>query len=110
MALLDKHDFQLNLKSLDIHEIIREAVRNISLQVNQKNGQIHEELGASNAILKADQTHMTNIIYNLLDNANKYSMESPSIRIITENAKKGIQIKVIDTGLGNDQRCTKNDL
>lgn len=107
MALLDKHDFQLNLKSLDIHEIIREAVRNISLQVNQKNGQIHEELGASNAILKADQTHMTNIIYNLLDNANKYSMESPSIRIITENAKKGIQIKVIDTGIGMTKDAQK---
>ncbi|HRG32608.1 MAG: HAMP domain-containing histidine kinase [Saprospiraceae bacterium] len=107
MALLDKHDFQLNLKSLDIHEIIREAVRNISLQVNQKNGQIHEELGASNAILRADQTHMTNIIYNLLDNANKYSMESPSIRIITENAKKGIQIKVIDTGIGMTKDAQK---
>ncbi|MBK8644022.1 MAG: HAMP domain-containing histidine kinase [Saprospiraceae bacterium] len=91
---------------MDIHEIILEAVRNISLQVNQKNGQIHEELqilipfsGRSNAY---DQ-------YNLqsADNANKYSMESPSIRIVTENVKKGIQIKVIDTGIGMTKEAQK---
>lgn len=100
MALLDKHDFQLNLRSLNVHEIIQQAVNNIDLQVSQRNGQIIQELSAANPIIKADHTHLTNIIYNLLDNANKYSLDSPQIKVITKNVSRGIIIIVKDKGIG----------
>ncbi|MBK7810218.1 MAG: HAMP domain-containing histidine kinase [Saprospiraceae bacterium] len=100
MALLDKQDFQLNPKDLNVHDIIREAVQNIDLQVTQKEGKISMFLDASDPNLKADQTHLTNIIYNLLDNANKYSPEKPEISVHTSNVKKGILIKVSDKGIG----------
>lgn len=100
MALLDKQDFQLNLKSVDLHEIIQKAVDNINLQVSQRNGKILKNLEASRPILVADQTHLTNIIYNLLDNANKYSSETPMIYISTRDAVAGIEIIVKDNGIG----------
>ena len=100
MALLDKHDFQLNFKQINIHEIIEQAVKNINLQVQQREGHILQELKATHFILKADQTHMTNIIYNLLDNANKYSESYPEITISTRNVPRGIEIKVSDKGIG----------
>lgn len=49
MALLDKHDFKMNLKELNIHEIIEQAVANISLQVQQRDGFIIKELNALNS-------------------------------------------------------------
>lgn len=107
MALLDKQDFQINLKELNLHEIIKEAVNNIDLQVTQKGGEIKMHLDASNSDVKADQTHLTNIIYNLLDNANKYSPEKPDIEIKTSNIKKGILIKVTDHGIGMSRENLK---
>lgn len=107
MALLDKHDFKLNLKLLDLHEIINQAVANINLQVQQREGQIHTKLEALNASMMGDPVHMTNIIYNLLDNANKYSPENPDITICTRNRGPYIEITVSDKGIGMSRDSQK---
>jgi len=108
MALLDKHDFQLSLKTIDIHEIIRQAVNNINLQVTQRNGIIDMDLNANHSLVNADQTHLTNIIYNLLDNANKYSPEEPHIQISTRNTNNmNIEISVKDNGIGMTKESQK---
>ena len=52
MALLDKHDFELNLKSVDVHEIIQNAVNNIDMQVSQRNGTLLIELNATESIIR----------------------------------------------------------
>ncbi len=43
---------------------------------------------------------MTNLVFNLLDNAIKYSPDSPEVKIITENVEQGIVIHVEDKGIG----------
>lgn len=100
MALIDKEDFKLNLRPINIHNIIEQAVANINIQVQSKNGQLHMELNALNANVLADSVHMTNIIYNLLDNANKYSPENPEIIISTRNSGHFIEISIKDNGIG----------
>lgn len=107
MALLDKHDFKMNLKELDIHEIINQAVSNIELQLQQREGIIEIELNALNAKLMGDPIHMTNIIYNLLDNANKYSPDRPEIRVITRNIGNYLEIKICDKGIGMNKESQK---
>ncbi len=107
MALMDKHDFQLNIKAVNVHEIIQQAVNTIDLQVSQREGRIMQELNATRPVIKADQTHLTNIIYNLLDNANKYSPNAPIITIITEDAAHGIFIIVKDEGIGMSKENQK---
>jgi signal transduction histidine kinase len=47
-----------------------------------------------------DKTHITNIIYNLIDNALKYSDKQPLIKVVTLNVESGIFIKIIDNGIG----------
>jgi signal transduction histidine kinase len=44
--------------------------------------------------------HLTNIIFNLIDNAIKYSKENPEIIISTYNTSEGIMIEVKDNGIG----------
>ena len=51
-------------------------------------------------IISADRIHLTNIIYNLVDNALKYSEEKPVIKISTANRDGGIQLSVSDNGIG----------
>lgn len=107
MAQIDKNEFSLKMSEMDIHEIIQLAVENISLQVEQRDGKIHTSLLAENPVLEADETHVANIIHNLLDNANKYSPDKPDITIRTRNLSNGIQISVEDKGVGISKEARK---
>lgn len=107
MALLDKHDFRLNLKEINLHEIIDQAVSNISLQVQQRDGIITKDLTALNATILGDPLHMSNIIYNLLDNANKYSPDQPEISVKTRNNGSTIEILINDKGIGMSRDVQK---
>jgi len=105
-AVLDKGQFKLRMQEVDVHEIIDRAISNVRLQVEKREGEIHVEKNAKENLLNADRVHLTNIIYNLVDNALKYSEQKPVIKIATQNlpAQKGgnggIQIAVSDNGIG----------
>jgi two-component system phosphate regulon sensor histidine kinase PhoR len=100
IASLDKKDFRIKFESADVHDIIEKALVNINISVEKRHGVITSQLLASNAIIEADKVHLTNIIHNLLDNANKYSPDAPVIHIRTENISTGIIIKISDQGIG----------
>jgi len=100
IAILDRKEFELNIRSADVHEMITEAIETIMLQVEKRGGKIDVKLEASNPVVSTDPVHFTNIIYNLLDNANKYSPETPLISVTTANDPKGINITVEDHGIG----------
>lgn len=100
MATLDKKEYKLKFEELDIHHIIEKALGHVSLQVEKKGGMIHKNLIASNHSIVSDEVHLSNIIYNLLDNAIKYSQERPEIRIDTEDHHQGLLIRISDKGIG----------
>lgn len=100
MATLEKKDFKLKLEKLDIHEVIDRALDNINIQIEKRHGVINKQLVASSKEVVADEVHLTNIIYNLLDNANKYSREKPEITIATKNKNGGIVVQISDKGIG----------
>ncbi|GAA4827327.1 HAMP domain-containing sensor histidine kinase [Algivirga pacifica] len=102
IAKLEKEKAKLKLVETDVHKLINKAVKNTMIQVESREGTLVKELKAKNSVIVADEVHLSNIIYNLLDNANKYSPEVPEIRIKTENdlRKKGIKIIIEDRGQG----------
>ncbi|MBM3434643.1 MAG: HAMP domain-containing histidine kinase [Bacteroidetes bacterium] len=99
-ASLEKGQILLKLEELDVHQIIPEAINNIRLQVEKREGSIKINFKAQMHHIKADRVHFTNVIFNLLDNANKYTPVAPEIEISTENSYSGILISVRDNGLG----------
>ena len=100
IARLDRKEFDFNFKATNVHELIEEAVRGILLQVEKKGGKIILKPEASNPVVTTDPIHFTNLIYNLLDNANKYSPEAPEITVATSNNSKGLFVTVEDRGIG----------
>ncbi len=108
MALIDKKDFQLKLGTLDMHSIIEQAVSNMNLTVQKRGGHIKMNLQAQKSILEGDSTHISNVIHNLMDNANKYSPERPEIEIITRNANNYLEIVVTDKGIGMTKEALKH--
>ncbi len=107
MALIDKKDFRVSIESLNVNEIVENAVRPFTLQVEKREGTITQELNCENPVVQADKTHLTNVVQNLLDNANKYSPEKPEIVISTKDLKGGVEIRVKDHGLGMSREDRK---
>ncbi len=99
-SILDKGEFKLKLSELDVHEIINTAINNTHLLISQRSGNIQTFLKAQKFKLQADRVHLTNIIFNLIDNAIKYSKENPEISISTFNTAEGIMIQIKDNGIG----------
>jgi two-component system phosphate regulon sensor histidine kinase PhoR len=99
-SILDKGEFKLKLTQLDVHEIISTAISNTQLLIGQKNGSINTYLKAQKHVICADKVHLTNIIFNLIDNAIKYTREVPEINVTTYNTAEGIMIEIKDNGIG----------
>lgn len=108
IAKLDKGVVELNFKFLDIHKIIKTCVETFQVPIEQRNGKLTYELTADKSIIYGDVVHITNLIYNLLDNANKYSKTFPEINIKTENINNSIKIVISDHGIGMKQEDIKN--
>ena len=99
-ALLDKQEVQLNLKKLSAHTLIRSALNNITLPLEDRGGKIEINLDATKDLVMADEVHFTNLINNLLDNAVKYSKDNLFIKLHTSNQGNTIRIKIEDNGIG----------
>jgi two-component system phosphate regulon sensor histidine kinase PhoR len=106
-AVIDKGQLKMNREIIDVHEIITDVIKNLRIQVEIKDGEIKRRFRATRSQVEGDKVHVTNLVYNLLDNANKYSPRKPLIRIVTENANNGIVITIEDNGIGigkNEQK------
>lgn len=103
IAAFDKDRVQLKFEMADLHECIQKAASSTELLLQQKNGSISLDFHANPSAIKIDQLHINNVIYNLLENAIKYSSEHPHILIWTSTENKGISIGVKDNGIGIPQ-------
>jgi two-component system phosphate regulon sensor histidine kinase PhoR len=99
-AILEKGNLHLRPEAIDMHELISDAIHKIAIQIEIRDGIITESLLADHPVIKADKVHLSNVIFNLLDNANKYSPRKPQIMVSTVDAENGIYISVHDKGMG----------
>lgn len=99
-ALLEKNEIGLKLQATDVHEVITHTVENIQLQLASKNGHVELRLDAINPIIQADDVHFSNVVFNLLDNAIKYSKENLEVIISTYSTRKNLVITISDNGIG----------
>lgn len=100
IASLDKKEIEFRFENVSLHTIIKHVIDTMEIQVQQRNGQIRLRLDAEKHIIYGDIEHLTNLVNNLLDNAIKYSPESPDISVETMNTDKGILLSVEDKGVG----------
>ncbi|MEM6963393.1 MAG: HAMP domain-containing sensor histidine kinase [Bacteroidota bacterium] len=108
MALIDKREYKLKMAQINLHDVVDQAVQNSNLQVEKKGGKVSTEFNATNPYVFGDVTHISNIINNLLDNANKYSPEKPEISVSTRNVAQGVEVIIKDNGIGMGREALKH--
>jgi two-component system phosphate regulon sensor histidine kinase PhoR len=99
-AVLDRGELKMKWEELDIHRTIEDAVHNIRMQVEKRGGKLERQLEADRTRIQGDRVHLVNVIYNLLDNALKYSSDAPDIAIRTRDGQGGVILEVADSGIG----------
>jgi two-component system phosphate regulon sensor histidine kinase PhoR len=100
MAIFNEGRLKMKFKNFDFHELIDGVKQNFEIRVHSLNGQISFTKNASNYIIYGDQVHITNVLFNLLDNAVKYCKSEPEIEVTTENRKDKLVVFVTDNGIG----------
>jgi len=83
-----------------MHQVIEEATQQVLTTLEWRAGQLVNDLRANQFIVKGDPLHLGNIIRNLLDNAVKYSLEKPAVKVVTANRNGKLLIYVSDQGMG----------
>ena len=106
MAIFEKDKSILKLNEISINSLISDIISNFSLKVTSKGGKITSNLKALNDMALVDEVHFTNVIFNLMDNALKYSDKSLLLTIETWNEKDNLLISIEDNGIG----ISKDDL
>jgi two-component system phosphate regulon sensor histidine kinase PhoR len=100
ISSLDRNEMDFTFEKVDMHSIIEQAVNTIGIQVEGRKGNIFYYPEASDPVLNGDREHLTNLLNNLLDNANKYSEKEPEITVRTENRDGYLVVSVEDKGIG----------
>jgi len=100
MAVFNEGKLKLKFKDVNINTLINSVVLNFELRVKSKNGELTADLKANPEIIKADEVHLTNVLFNLLDNAVKYSKDEPKINISSEIKDEYLVVSVKDNGIG----------
>jgi two-component system phosphate regulon sensor histidine kinase PhoR len=100
MAQIDKGELKMQFSNVDLKDIVQHAIGSAQLAILQREGKIELIWNAENFTINGDGNHLLNVFTNLLDNANKYSPDSPMIKIESFSDDLNCSIKITDHGVG----------
>ena len=107
ISQLERNQLDFKKEIVDLNDIIEDAITHVSLIVENKGGYIKTQLDAIKTSIFASDTHLSNVIVNIFDNAIKYSNEAPKIDVYTENVKDSINLYIKDQGIGMSKSVQK---
>lgn len=97
----------LSIEETNVVEIMEEVIKNVSSLVDQKSLTLEYDIADEVTVIDTDKLKFKQILYNLIGNAIKFTMEGGSITVTAKRVLNMIEIEVKDTGIGiseNDQK------
>jgi two-component system phosphate regulon sensor histidine kinase PhoR len=102
MSLFENQKATLKLKELDINDLIAGVANTFKIKVEKSGGSIDIDLQAESSTIQADEMHITNMLFNLMDNAVKYRREGAPLRLMARTRNEGEKVIILieDNGIG----------
>jgi two-component system phosphate regulon sensor histidine kinase PhoR len=104
VALWDQKQLRYQFEELNVQECLDQAINSLEQVMAVKGGEISRELAAGNFMIRGDRLHLTNVFYNLLDNAVKYNHNRPVIAVKTSAEENRLVVSIRDNGIGMEAR------
>ena len=99
-TLLGLQSRKLIIEQLDLNELIRTVVQDFIILANKKKIDLSINSIGEDFYLEGDRAKLTKVFVNLIENAVTFSNEGGKIKIITEDKKEKIEVKIKDNGTG----------
>lgn len=100
IARLEKGELKMDNTAVDMNDLIVIVLDSMGLQLQKRSAVLNINTDAEKSTVYGDELHLSNVLYNLIDNANKYSADVPEITISTRNTHKNLIIEIADKGIG----------
>jgi two-component system phosphate regulon sensor histidine kinase PhoR len=102
MSLFERQKATLKLKEVDANDLLAGIANTFTLKVGKYGGTIDIDLKAEKSMIYVDEMHLTNVLFNLMDNAVKYRRQGTPLKLIarTWNENGKLLISVEDNGIG----------
>jgi len=100
LSMFENREVTLNKEQFDLVELARAVMVSMKLQFEKQHAVTTLETTGKNFIIMADKLHMASVLYNLLDNALKYSAKDPTIQVHIIDHTQYLEIRVTDNGIG----------
>jgi two-component system phosphate regulon sensor histidine kinase PhoR len=99
-SLAESGKMQLFKQTLNAHDLIREVLKNLAIQVRKHGGKVVYELEAEDPLVHGDKVHLSNVVFNLVDNALKYADGDLLLTISSTQTTEGVELRFSDNGIG----------
>ncbi len=99
-SMLEKESIKLELSTIDLHQILKNVLQTLKLQFEHSGTLVSIKKVNDYFMTTGDQLHIESVIYNLLDNALKYSNDNPELNIKLYKENNNIVLSIQDNGIG----------
>ena len=100
MSMFEKKEPELKIEPLDMQSMVQGVLSSMKLQFEKVSAKVNFQTKGNSFFFQGDKIHLTSVIYNLIDNALKYSLTNPEISLLLENTTNQIQLTIADKGIG----------
>jgi two-component system phosphate regulon sensor histidine kinase PhoR len=103
LSLFESKELELNKEKLDLKLLTEEVLNTMKLQFDTHHAKVELKIDGNYFTVLADRLHITSVIFNLLDNALKYSTGNPEITLHLQHQTDMVVLQVEDKGIGIPQ-------
>jgi two-component system, OmpR family, phosphate regulon sensor histidine kinase PhoR len=100
LSMFETQQAEIRHESFDMKELIETVLSSMQLQFRKFEARVHLHFKGDNFTMSGDRMHITSVIYNLLDNALKYSKGTPEINVTLQEAPEQLFVSISDNGIG----------
>lgn len=99
LSMFEKKEIELKYEVVNLKDIVDEVVSSMKLQIEKYHAQVLLNY-EGDCSLQADKLHLLSVVFNLVDNALKYSKGNPLLKINVEEKENSIEMRIADNGIG----------
>lgn len=101
LSMFEKQQTELQYQRFDVNQLVSEVIASMGLQFEKVKARVEQQSFGNSFIINADHLHISSVLYNLLDNALKYSREKPVVEVqVTAKDDMWVEVSIKDNGIG----------